>query len=408
MPAPSRYPEELRDRAVRLVFDMRAETGQRKGPIKKVADQLGINPETLRNWVRRAEVDRRERPGTTSEDADRIKQLEREVRELRRANAILKSASAFFRGGARPPTQLMVDYIDGHREEFGVEPICGVLQFAPSTYYAAKTRPRSDRQISDEELKPELERIWKENYRVYGRRKLWTEAVREGIDVGRDRVERLMKDLGIAGAVRGKTRRTTISDPAAARPADLVDRNWSVESPNRLWVTDLTQVATWAGVVYLCFIIDVYSRMIVGWRAAYHMRTEMVLDALEHAVWTRDDRLDGLIAHSDAGSQFTSIAYTGRLADIGAMPSVGSIGDPIDNAIAESTIGLYKTELIRRQGPWKTIDDVELATLEYIDWFNHRRIHGEIGDVPPIEKETNYYRQSASLTETETKEASLH
>ena len=176
----------------------------------------------------------------------------------------------------------MVDYIDGHREEFGVEPLCRVLQVAPTTYYAAKSRPPSDRQVADEELKPELERIWKENYRVYGRRKLWTEAVRDGLEVGRDRVERLMKPLGIVGAVRGKTKRTTIPDPVAARSADLVDRNWQVDAPNRLWVTDLTRrVATWADVVYLCFIIDVYSRMIVGWRAAYHMRTEMVLDALE-------------------------------------------------------------------------------------------------------------------------------
>lgn len=173
-------------------------------------------------------------------------------------------------------------------------------------------------------------------------------------------------------------------------------------------MTDLTRVATWVGAVYLCFIIDVYSRMIVGWRAAYHMRTTMVLDALEHAVWIRDQRLDRLIAHSDAGSQYTSIRYTERLAEIGGVPSVGSIGDPIDNAVAESTIGLYKTELTRRQGPWRTIDDVELATLEYVDWFNHRRVHGEIGHIPPAEKETNYYRQLASLTEAETKETSLH
>lgn len=302
----------------------------------------------------------------------------------------------------------MVSYVDAHRDEFGVEPICETLQFSPSTYYAAKSRPRSQRQRRDEELKPELERIWKDNYSVYGRRKLWTQAVREGVGVGRDRVERLMKELGIAGAVRGKTKRTTISDPAAARPADLVDRNWRVDSPNRLWVTDLTQVATWAGVVYLCFIIDVYSRRIVGWRAAYHMRTTMVLDALEQAVWTRDEHLDGLIAHSDAGSQYTSIRYTERLADIGAMPSVGSRGDPIDNAVAESTIGLYKTELIRRQGPWKTVDDVELATLGYVDWFNQRRIHGEIGDIPPAEKEANYYRKQASLTEAKTNQTSLH
>ncbi len=302
----------------------------------------------------------------------------------------------------------MVDYIEAHRGEFGVEPICETLQFAPSTYYDNRTRPPSARTVSDEELKPELKRIWDENYQVYGRRKLWRQAVREGFEVGRDRVARLMGELGISGAVRGKTSRTTIPDAKAERPADLVDRNWNVEAPNRLWVTDLTEVATWAGKVYLCFIIDVYSRMFVGWRAATHMRTDIVLDALEHAVWTRDQRLDGLSSHSDAGSQFTAFRYTSRLSDIGAVPSVGSVGDPIDNAVCESTIGLFKTELIRKKGPWKTIDDVELAALEYVDWFNNRRLHSEIGDIPPAEKEANYYRQHASPDEAETTLESLH
>jgi putative transposase len=212
-----------------------------------------------------------------------------------------------------------------------------------------------------------------------------------------------MRELGISGVVRGKVKRTTTPDPRAARAPDLVNRIFLAPRPNALWVSDFTYVATWSGTVYVAFVVDIYSRFIVGWRVATSMRTELVLDALEMAVWHRQEILDGLVCHSDAGSQYTSIRYTERLAEIGAAPSVGSVGDPIDNAVAESTIGLYKTELIRRHGPWRNVDQVELATLAYIDWFNHRRLHGEIGDIPPAELEDTYYRQltAGQLVETQ-------
>jgi len=248
-----------------------------------------------------------------------------------------------------------------------------VLQIAPSTYYAARARPPSPRAVDDVQLTEQIRRVHAANYGVYGRRKIWRQLHREGIPIGRDRVARLMRHAGLCGAVRGRRFRTTKPDRAATRAPDLVDRDWAVaHRPNRLWVSDFTYVSTWAGVVYVAFIIDVYSRFIVGWRAATSMRTDLVLDALEMAVWRRDERLDGLVCHSDAGSQYTSIRYTERLCEIGAAPSIGSVGDPIDNAVAESTIGLFKTELIRRQGPWRGPDDVELATLGYVDWFNHR------------------------------------
>lgn len=285
----------------------------------------------------------------------------------------------------------MTCYIEEHKESFGVEPICRELEIAPSTFYAARSRPPSTRAVRDAALKPDIERVFVQNYSVYGARKIWRQLNREGIDVGRDRVARLMSALGISGAVRGKKKRTTIPDASAARAPDLVARNWAVARPNRLWVSDFTQVATWSGAVYVAFVIDCFSRMIVGWRASSTMRTSLVLDALEMAIWRRDELTEGLVAHSDAGSQYTAIVYTERLDEIGAAPSIGSVGDPIDNAVAESTIGLYKTELIRRRGPWRTIDDVELATLEYVDWFNNRRLHGSIGDVPPAELEAAYY-----------------
>ena len=277
------------------------------------------------------------------------------------------------------------------------------MQVAPSTYYAAKSRPPSARAVSDAELKPKLLKVWEDNYKVYGARKCWKQLRREGHDVGRDRVARLMRELGISGVVRGKAKRTTTPDRAAARAPDLVNRRFLAPRPNALWVSDFTSVATWSGTVYVAFIIDIYSRFIVGWRVATTMRTELVLNALEMAVWRRQEILDGLVCHSDAGSQYTSIRYTERLAEIGAAPSVGSVGDPIDNAVAESTIGLYKTELIRRRGPWRNVDEVELATLAYIEWFNQRRLHGEIGDVPPAELEALYYRQlvTPELIETQ-------
>jgi putative transposase len=286
----------------------------------------------------------------------------------------------------------MTRYIDTYRDRFGVEPICRALQVAPSTYYAARRRAPSARAVGDANLKEEITRVYNEHYSVYGAAKIWRQLQREGIVVGRDRVGRLMAELGIAGAVRGKTHRTTIANPAATRAPDLVQRQFIATRPNQLWVSDFTYVASWSGTVYVAFVIDVFSRLVVGWRAATSMRTELVLDALEMAVWRRASVLDGLVCHSDAGSQYTSMRYTTRLAEIGAAPSVGSVGDSYDNSLAESTIGLYKTELIRRHGPWRTLEEVELATLGYVDWFNQRRLHGQIGDIPPAELEATYYR----------------
>ena len=287
----------------------------------------------------------------------------------------------------------MTRYIDADRDRFGVEPICRTLQVAPSSYYAARRRRPSARAGSDAELGPKVLKVFHDNYRVYGARKIWRQLRREGMPVGRDRVARLMRALGIAGAVRGKARRTTVADPAATRAPDLVNRRFTATRPNQLWVSDFTYVASWSGTVYVAFVIDVFSRLIVGWRAAASMRTELVLDALEVAIWRRAGVLEGLVCHSDAGSQYTSIRYTQRLAEVGAAPSVGTVGDSYDNSLAESTIGLFKTELIRRHGPWRTLDEVELATLGYVDWFNHHRLHGQIGDVPPAGLEATYYRQ---------------
>lgn len=292
----------------------------------------------------------------------------------------------------------MTAFVDEHRKEFGVEPILDELQIAPSSYYAARSRPLSARTVRDVELKPMINRVWEDNYKVYGARKIWLQLHREGEDVGRDRVARLMRELGIAGVVRGKAKRTTKPDPAAARPADLVDRNFSPDHPNHLWVADFTYVSTWTQTMYVAFVVDCFSRFVVGWRAATSMRTDLVLDALEMAIWRRNTLLGGLVCHSDAGSQYTSIRYTERLAEIGAAPSVGSVGDPVDNAVAESTIGLYKTELIRPWGPWRHPDQVELATFEWVDWFNHRRLHSSADDLPPAELEARHYTQTAPQT----------
>lgn len=269
---------------------------------------------------------------------------------------------------------------------------------APSTYYAAKVRAPSARTISDAVLTPELERLWRDNYRVYGVRKLWKAARRNGLHIGRDQTGRLMRAAGIEGATRSKRVKTTRPDPSAARHPDLVKREFAATAPNSLWVTDLTFVPTWAGVAYVCFIVDVFSRMIVGWRCASHMRTEMVLDAIEMARWARGTHHDDLRCHSDAGSQFTSIRYGERLAEIGATPSIGSVGDSYDNALAETVNGYYKTELVRgpaRPGPWKTVEDLELATLGWVHWHNTQRLHGYLGDIPPAEFEQAFYADQA-------------
>jgi putative transposase len=300
-----------------------------------------------------------------------------------------------------------VRFISEHKSRFGVEPICRVLsehgcKIAPSTYYDHVRRAPSARAARDEQLKAAIARVHGENYGVYGARKVWLALNREGIPVARCTVERLMRDLGLQGARRGRRIRTTRRDAAAARPADLVRRQFSPARPDRLWVADFTYVPTWTGMVYVAFVIDAYSRRILGWRAATTMRTALVLDALEHALWTRRQRrasLTGLVHHTDAGSQYTSIAFTERLAAAGISGSVGTVGDAYDNALAESVIGLFKTELIKPCGPWRTAEQVELATLEYVDWFNHRRLYEACGDIPPAELEDAYYRHNSGLAE---------
>ena len=284
----------------------------------------------------------------------------------------------------------MITYIEDHKEEFGVEPICRHLPIAPSTYYEAKNRGPSARRIRDEAMKTEIARVFQANLHVYGARKIWRQLNREGITVARCTVARLMGELGICGTTRGKAPFTTTPSEFVHRPEDLVERNFTAERPNQLWVADLTYVRTHSGFVYVAFIVDVFSRFIVGWQASRSLHAELALDALEMAIWSRGD-LDGLIHHSDRGSQYLAIRYTERLGEMGVVASVGSKGDSYDNALAETINGLYKTEVIYKRGGWKGIDDVSFATLEWVDWFNHRRLLEPIGDVPPSEFEAAYY-----------------
>jgi putative transposase len=294
----------------------------------------------------------------------------------------------------------MVGFIDAHRETYGVEPICAVLPIAPSTYYEQKARQADPRRQParvqrEARLRPEIQRVWQANRRVYGAKKVWKQLNRETIPVARCTVARLMRDLGLRGVVRGRRITTTIPDALADRPRDLVERDFRAMRPNRLWVADLTYVATWRGFAYVAFVIDVFSRRIVGWRATSSLRSDLALDALEQALYDRETDA-GLVHHSDRGVQYLSIRYTERLAEAGIEPSVGSRGDSYDNALAESVIGLFKTELIRQAGPWRGLDDVEYATLEWVAWFNTQRLLEPLGYLPPVEYEEQYQRASAA------------
>ncbi len=301
----------------------------------------------------------------------------------------------------------MVACIDHHRETYGVEPICAVLPIAPSTYFRCKAQQRdparrSPRSQRDEELRAAIQRVWDQNEQVYGPRKVWRQLRREGIRVARCTVERLMREMGVRGVVRGRAWKiTTQSDLAAARPTDLVDRQFTATRPNQLWVADLTYVATWRGFVYVAFVIDVFARRVVGWRVSSSLTTDFVLDALEQAIYDRRGAdVEDLVHHSDRGTQYLSMRYTERLAEAGIAPSVGSRGDSYDNALAESIIGLFKTEVIQRKGPWRHLEAVEFATLTWVDWFNTRRLLEPIGYVPPAEYEARYYehlRRPASI-----------
>ncbi|MGD2847599.1 IS3 family transposase, partial [Escherichia coli] len=362
--------------------------------ICSIAPKIGCTPETLRVWVRQHERDTGGGDGgLTTAERQRLKELERENRELRRSNDILRQASAYFcEGGVRPPLEKMMPLLDKLREQYGVGPLCSELHIAPSTYYHCQQQrhhpdKRSARAQRDDWLKKEIQRVYDENHKVYGVRKVWRQLLREGIRVARCTVARLMAVMGLAGVLRGKKVRTTISRKAVAA-GDRVNRQFVAERPDQLWVADFTYVSTWRGFVYVAFIIDVFAGYIVGWRVSSSMETTFVLDALEQALWAR--RPSGTVHHSDKGSQYVSLAYTQRLKEAGLLASTGSTGDSYDNAMAENINGLYKAEVIHRKS-WKNRAEVELATLTWVDWYNNRRLLERLGHTPPAEAEKAYY-----------------
>ncbi|HCP5928260.1 TPA: IS3 family transposase, partial [Escherichia coli] len=379
-----------RQRAIRMVLESQDEYDSQWAAICSIAPKIGCTPETLRVWVRQHERDTGGGDGgLTSAERQRLKELERENRELRRSNDILRQASAYFcEGGVRPPLEKMMPLLDKLREQYGVGPVCSELHIAPSTYYHCQQQrhhpdKRSARAQHDDWLKREIQRVYDENHQVYGVRKVWRQLLREGIRVARCTVARLMAVMGLAGVLRGKKVRTTISRKAVAA-GDRVNRQFVAERPDQLWVADFTYVSTWQGFVYVAFIIDVFAGYIVGWRVSSSMETTFVLDALEQALWAR--RPSGTIHHSDKGSQYVSLAYTERLKEAGLLASTGSTGDSYDNAMAESINGLYKAEVIHRKS-WKNRAEVELATLTWVDWYNNRRLLGRLGHTPPAEAE---------------------
>ncbi|WP_199898405.1 IS3-like element IS1203 family transposase, partial [Escherichia coli] len=382
----TRFSPEVRQRAIRMVLESQDEYDSQWAAICSIAPKIGCTPETLRVWVRQHERDTGGGDGgLTSAERQRLKELERENRELRRSNDILRQASAYFcEGGVRPPLEKMMPLLDKLREQYGVGPVCSELHIAPSTYYHCQQQrhhpdKRSARAQHDDWLKREIQRVYDENHQVYGVRKVWRQLLREGIRVARCTVARLMAVMGLAGVLRGKKVRTTISRKAVAA-GDRVNRQFVAERPDQLWVADFTYVSTWQGFVYVAFIIDVFAGYIVGWRVSSSMETTFVLDALEQALWAR--RPSGPIHHSDKGSQYVSLAYTERLKEAGLLASTGSTGDSYDNAMAESINGLYKAEVIHRKS-WKNRAEVELATLTWVDWYNNRRLLGRLGHTPP-------------------------
>ncbi|NUC36127.1 IS3 family transposase [Escherichia coli] len=390
----TRFSPEVRQRAIRMVLESQDEYDSQWAAICSIAPKIGCTPETLRVWVRQHERDTGGGDGgLTTAERQRLKELERENRELRRSNDILRQASAYFgEGGVRPPLEKMMPLLDKLREQYGVGPLCSELHIAPSTYYHCQQQrhhpdKRSARAQRDDWLKREIQRVYDENHQVYGVRKVWRQLLREGIRVARCTVARLMAVMGLAGVLRGKKVRTTVSRKTVAT-GDRVNRQFVAERPDQLWVADFTYVSTWQGFVYVAFIIDVFAGYIVGWRVSSSMETTFVLDALEQALWAR--RPSGTIHHSDKGSQYVSLAYTERLKEAGLLASTGSTGDSYDNAMAESINGLYKAEVIHRKS-WKNRAEVELATLTWVDWYNNRRLLGRLGHTPPAEAEKAYY-----------------
>ncbi|AYO74311.2 TPA: IS3 family transposase [Escherichia coli] len=388
------FSPEVRQRAVRMVLESQGEYDSQWAAICSIAPKTGCTPETLRVWVRQYERDTGGGDGgLTTAERQRLKELERENRELHRSNNILRQASAYFAKAEFDRLwKKLMPLLDKLREQYGVGPVCSELHIAPSTYYHCQQQrhhpdKRCTRAQRDDWLKREIQRVYDENHQVYGVRKVWRQLLREGIRVARCTVARLMAVMGLAGVLRGKKVRTTVSRKTVAT-GDRVNRQFVAERPDQLWVADFTYVSTWQGFVYVAFIIDVFAGYIVGWRVSSSMETTFVLDALEQALWAR--RPSGTIHHSDKGSQYVSLAYTERLKEAGLLASTGSTGDSYDNAMAESINGLYKAEVIHRKS-WKNRAEVELATLTWVDWYNNRRLLGRLGHTPPAEAEKAYY-----------------
>ncbi|HAJ2290950.1 TPA: IS3 family transposase [Escherichia coli] len=390
----TRFSPEVRQRAVRMVLESQDEYDSQRAAICSIAPKTGCTPETLRVWILQHERDTGGGDGgLTTAERQRLKELERENRELRRSNDILRQASAYFAKAEFDRLwKKLMPLLDKLREQYGVGPVCSELHIAPSTYYHCQQQrhhpdKRSARAQRDDWLKREIQRVYDENHQVYGVRKVWRQLLREGIRVARCTVARLMAVMGLAGVLRGKKVRTTVSRKTVAA-GDRVNRQFVAERPDQLWVADFNYVSTWQGFVYVAFIIDVFAGYIVGGRVSSSMETTFVLDALEQALWAH--RPSGTIHHSDKGSQYVSLAYTERLKEAKLLASTGSTGDSYDNAMAESINGLYKAEVIHRKS-WKNRAEVELVTLTWVDWYNNRCLLVRLGHIPPSEAEKAYY-----------------
>jgi putative transposase len=403
-PSQRRYPPELRERATRLVLEAKA-SGERYGVVSRVARQLGIEPETLRHWAAKAEVDEGLRPGVptrrrrgslsssgrTGSCGERTRYCRQQRLSSGRRSTADKRGSQLHRRPQRPGDR---------RSPLGVEPICTALHFAPSVYYAYKSRPPSCRSVEDAELKLLITEIWEGNFCCYGAEKIWRQLQRDGVSAGCDRVARLMRELGISGALRGKPKRTTVPAPEQERPKDLVRRGFRAPAPNRLWVSDITYVRTAAGFAYVCFVIDAFARVIVGWAVSSSLRADLALAALEMGIFSRRGQdLSSLVHHSDRGVQFLSVRYTERLAQEQAVISVGSKGDPYDNALAEAVNGLYKAELVHNFGPWRDVAHLERATAAWAAWWANKRLCSYCGWVPPAEAEAAFWAAQVSTEE---------
>ncbi|MBK3392554.1 IS3 family transposase [Psychrobacter sp. M9-54-1] len=391
------YTPEIKDRAVRMLIEALSDYPSTWPAIQAIAPKIGCTPETLRSWHKK-HIDQTIPASVQAQSQEqRIKELERENKELKQANEIIRKAAAFFGpGGARPLTKIMIQFIDDHKNNYGVELICRVLPIAPSTYHRAKDlesypEKRSLRSQHDDFYISEIKRIWQDSKCRYGARKVWQQMKADGLKVARCTIERLMRQHGLQGVWRGKGKITTHSRDDQKRADDLVNRNFSAHRPNQLWVADFTYIKTISGWVYTAFIIDVFARAIVGWKVSNRMNTDMVMAALNQAIADRNYPKD-VIHHSDRGVQYLSIRYTDKMATCGVIASVGTTGDSYDNALAETVNGLYKSEVIHYlKQNWTGVNDVELATLEWVDWFNKTRLHSTIGYVSPFEFEKRYY-----------------